>query len=96
METKQDKSNEAQTGQLRQADVRRSFSDVLRRHGFECYPHFKYKWMELWRRGSLQYCEVELAPNESKSFGSARIVGAGLGERSFTVPCDLDEFLICA
>jgi hypothetical protein len=76
--------------------ARRSFSDVLRHHGFECYPHFRYKWMDLWKRGSLQYCEVELPPKGSEAFGRARIVGSGLGEKSFAIPSDLDNFLSCA
>ncbi len=75
---------------------KRSFSDVLRHHGFTYGSHFEYSWMQLWRRGSLQYCEVSPAPRGSNTLGSARIVGAGLGEESFDDPEVLNRFLSAA
>lgn len=70
-----------------------TFSQVLTAHGFSCGSHFRYSWMQLWRRGNLQYCEVSPAPKNSGSHGEARIVGSGLGEKDFADPESLDAFL---
>jgi hypothetical protein len=62
-----------------------TFLEVLESHGFSITTHMASRWIQLYSRGRMQYCEVDGR--------RARLVAAGIGEIWFTDPKKLDDVL---